>query len=281
MTFFEQSMATGRRYHRGFTLMEILLATAAFAIVLAAMKTVFQGALSLRETTQAVVDRENPRHVAMRLIKRDLEGMIFSGGLLATSIVCQAESAGRVMSDRFQFVTTSGSPIPGYPWGGVQRVEYLLVPSWRGTNVNALDLIRIANRNPLATALEIQPENRLLEGLERMDFRFFDGEVWMEDWDSNNEDMDSPEAVEMSLYFVGNESGGKALTFERPLRLVAPVLTRPGTFPSGEAEELDDGSSAGDESGAGDTGNAGGGQNGQSGQAGAQDGGGAGQGGRG
>ena len=66
--------------------------------------------------------------------------------------------------------------------------------------MNALDLIRIANRNPLATALEIQPENRLVEGLERMDFRFFDGEVWMEDWDSNNEDMDSPEAVEMSLF---------------------------------------------------------------------------------
>ena len=55
-----------------FTLLEILIAVAAFAIVLAAINTVFYSALRLRNSTTAAIERALPMEHALGIIKRDL-----------------------------------------------------------------------------------------------------------------------------------------------------------------------------------------------------------------
>ena len=73
--------STGRG-RRAFTLLELLLATAIFAIVLVAINTVFYSALRLRDRTTAAVAAELPVNQAMAVLRRDLVGAMPPGGTL-------------------------------------------------------------------------------------------------------------------------------------------------------------------------------------------------------
>src|SRR5437879_6245089 len=66
-----------------FTLMEMLLALAVSAIVVAAIGGVFYSALRLRERTAAAVDQAAPLRQALAVIRRDLQGVLPPSGLLA------------------------------------------------------------------------------------------------------------------------------------------------------------------------------------------------------
>src|SRR4030095_10731352 len=59
---------------RAFTLLEILLALAISAIVLAGIGTVFYGAIHLRDRTAAAIEASVPITQALGIIRRDLLG---------------------------------------------------------------------------------------------------------------------------------------------------------------------------------------------------------------
>src|ERR1043165_379946 len=69
-----------------FTLLEILIATAIFAVVLIAMNTVFDAALKLQRTTTRVVENSIPINHAMTVMKGDLRSMLPAGGTFGGSI---------------------------------------------------------------------------------------------------------------------------------------------------------------------------------------------------
>ena len=56
-----------------FTLIEIMIAVAAFAIVLAAINTIFYTALRLRNSTTAAIEKALPMEHALGVIRRDHE----------------------------------------------------------------------------------------------------------------------------------------------------------------------------------------------------------------
>ena len=62
-----------------FTLIEVLLAVAISAVVLAAINTVFFGALHLRMTTSRSLDASLPLEQALTLLRRDLQGAMPPG----------------------------------------------------------------------------------------------------------------------------------------------------------------------------------------------------------
>src|SRR5436309_5204412 len=66
-----------------FTLIEVLIAAAAFAIVLAAINAVFYSALRLRNKTAAALDEALPLQQAVAIIKRDLANIVVPGGTLS------------------------------------------------------------------------------------------------------------------------------------------------------------------------------------------------------
>src|SRR4051794_40270113 len=59
-----------------FTLLELLIATVVFAIVLAAMSGVFYGALRLRNKSTAAVEQAIPMQRALATIKKDLSNLV-------------------------------------------------------------------------------------------------------------------------------------------------------------------------------------------------------------
>src|SRR5882672_5088465 len=144
-------MKIARSFHcrqRGFTLLEILIATVVFAIVLAAMNGVFYGALRLRNKTTESVDASLPPQRALELIKRDLSNLVLPGGTI--SGVFNTTSVSNMMMGQSSpnFYTASGLIDDTSPWAEVQRVTYALVDS-TNRSASGRDLIRATTRNLL------------------------------------------------------------------------------------------------------------------------------------
>src|SRR5688572_6831662 len=119
------------RRTRGFTLIEVLLAVSVFAIVLAAINSVFFGALRLRNRTVESLESALPLRQALSFIQKDLEGIMVPGGRLAGTFTTTIQSmtnntafmGERVTPDIF---TSSGNVGELARWADVQKVAYFL-----------------------------------------------------------------------------------------------------------------------------------------------------------
>jgi len=65
---------------RAFTLMEVLIATVIFSIVLTAINVTFYSAFRLRAKTTRLLEQSMPVNQALSTIKKDLRGILPPGG---------------------------------------------------------------------------------------------------------------------------------------------------------------------------------------------------------
>src|SRR4051812_26961616 len=70
------------RCRKAFTLIEIMLAVAIFAIVLVAINSVFYSALRLRRKASEAIEQSLPIQQTIAIMKRDLQGLVAPGGTL-------------------------------------------------------------------------------------------------------------------------------------------------------------------------------------------------------
>lgn len=230
-----------RRHHResrftGFTLLEILLATAIFAIVLVAINTVFFAGLQLRRRTTEAVEQALPVNRALAILKTDLQNAVPPGGTLsgffragvsAGSSVTGGIAAGNtsgssssttsssaaalssrvsginlpsgVQGGTLDFFTTTGHLTEEEPWGETQQVSYELTEPLEGTNNLGRDLVRVVNRNLLTQVSQIPERERLLSNIEYFELEFYDGLQWRQVWDTTATDTALPLAVRVKL----------------------------------------------------------------------------------
>jgi type II secretion system protein J len=211
---------------RGFTLLELLIATAVAAIVLLAINTTFFGALRLHNTTHEKIDRDLTLQRALGIVRRDLaglmlptggEGIVLAGPLQTTEFSSSVnDPAGERVSP--DFFTNSGKIDGWNPYSEVQKVAYFLAPATDGTNTKTL--VRALTRN-LLPVQESGPDEQhdLLSGVASAEIEFYDGSSWVSDWDSTITST-LPTAIKFRLVMAvganGMETGG-------PLELVIPV----------------------------------------------------------
>jgi type II secretion system protein J len=210
---------------RGFTLLEVLLAVAVFAIVLAAINSVFFAALRLRNKTAEAFETALPLNHALTVLKGDLAGLMHpSGGALAgqlqstfTSNATVAITGERVSPDLY---TCSGIVDDTTPFSEVQKVAYYLaIPT---NNSAGRDLIRLVSRNLLPATTEEPAQQWLLGGVEAMVFQYFDGTQWLNTWDSTTS-SNLPFAVKVQLELTAAASARQA---QAPVELVVPMMVQ-------------------------------------------------------
>jgi type II secretion system protein J len=233
--------------HRAFTLIEILMAVAVFAIVLLAIHGVFYGAVRLRNKTTETLERAVPLQQTLAIIKRDLANVVVPGGTLfgelqttptTTNLQSQASQGlsgfnsasmkGLIVSPAF--CTAARMIDDNSPWGEVERVLYYLTESTNRTV--GKDLVRSVTRNLLPT-LQDQPEDqRLLSGVQDVAFSFYDGTAWQEMWDSTQQPAKLPQAIKVELLLVPEET---AQAPREPITMVVPVWVQARTNQTAQA----------------------------------------------
>jgi len=219
-----------RRTHRdrrAFTLIEVLLAVAIFAIVLVAINTVFYSALRLRQRTAAALGESLPVQQALAILRRDLRGALPPVGVLASSFRNGLVGSGTVQSSGLEFFTTTGTLTDTAPWSEVQKVTYQLTDSLDRSRSRGKDLVRSVTRNLLTTAPEELDEQRLAGNVESLEFWCFNGTDWRNAWDTTLGDTNLPVAVKVRLLLATDNPGD--IRNRQPLEMLVPLTIQART----------------------------------------------------
>jgi len=211
--------------------MEIMLALAISAIVLAGIGGVFYSAVRLRERTMAMLDESVPLQQAFNFIRHDLQGALPPDGgnlPLAGDFKLQALGSGLGQNFRIEFFTTSGAINDNTTWSDIQFVSYELRDSTdRSKNNIGKDLVRSVNRNVLATALLDAQEQPLLSNVQSLEFSCFDGANWRDSWDTSLGDTNLPYAVRVRIQLAGDNGANSRA--QQPFEIVVPVVSQSRT----------------------------------------------------
>ncbi len=223
---------------RAFTLIEVILALAIFAIVLVAINTAFFAALRLRQHTSEAVENAIPLTRVLSLLRRDLQNAVPPGGVLmgdfrsagpsgtATSKGAPSSIAGGQYGG-LDFFTTTGALSDEAPWGDVQEVNYQLMDPLDKAHYYGKDLVRSVTRNLLAISTQSADVQRLLSNVDSLDFFYWDGTQWRDTWDTSAGDTNLPLAVRVRLQMaVDPAAGGRP---PEPLRMVVLLEAQSST----------------------------------------------------
>jgi type II secretion system protein J len=220
-------LAVGWRPCAGFTLLEMLLALAVSAIVLAAIGGVLFSAIRLRERTIALLDESVPLYRAITFLRRDLQGALPPGGMMAGDFKVGALNSANGASVGIQFTTTTGVLRDDLPWGDVQEVTYELRDPVIRTNGAGKDLIRTISRNLLSTSTLDYNEQWLLGNVESLQFTCFDGGNWRELWDTSLTETNLPNAIRVQIQLVADETVD--IRNRQPIELLVPLTIQSRT----------------------------------------------------
>lgn len=213
---------------RGFTLIEVLLAVAVFAIVLGAINTVFFAALRLRNKVSDAYEAALPVQQAIGIIKRDLAGIMvpagqFSGALQTTPTTVDNTSGATVVAGLRvspDIYTCTGLVDDTSPFAEVQKVAYYLADPTN--NTAGKDLIRSITRNLLPARSEQPVEQWLMSGVESMAFLYFDGTTWADTWDSVAT-TNLPMAIKVQ---ISRATEQKNISTLAPIEFIVPIMVQ-------------------------------------------------------
>jgi general secretion pathway protein J len=215
----------------GFTLLELLVATMMFAIVIGALYSVSYGALKMREKAYATFEEELPIRYVIPVIRRDLAGALVPAGVLAGPLLGEKSEEGDRRLDRLEIYASTGVIDGKYPWADVQKVKYSLADPENATEGGGKDLVRAVTRNLLYESEEEIEEQHLLTGVQSLELDYYDGEAWQDAWDSTTKENALPIAARVRITFT---DAGPAERKRSPLEMMIPIAAKaPTTQESG------------------------------------------------
>jgi prepilin-type N-terminal cleavage/methylation domain-containing protein len=229
---------SGHTDRSGFTLIEVLLAMAISAIVLAAIGGVFFSAFRLRDRTAALLDESAPVYQAVSFLRRDLLGALPPGGLLAGDFRCgtgtgigmgsgastgagSGASSGLSQNLSLQFSTTTGLINSDLPTCDIQEIVYELRDAGSGAGRGNKQLIRSVARNVLTSGILETDDQPLLSNVESVEFACYDGYQWRDTWDTSLSDTNLPTAVRIRVQLAGGNLPGQG--GREPVEMVFPL----------------------------------------------------------
>jgi general secretion pathway protein J len=211
-----------------FTLIEVMIALAVFAIVMAAINGIFWGALRLRNKTVASIDATLQPSRALGIIRNDLENIVPPGGKFFTTFTTTVPSTnsavGTLMSmmpgqNSPEFTTSNALIDDSSNWGDIQRVSYQVANSTNGGYGQVL--YRNVTRNLLPSLAMAGEQQVILTGVQSIYFYYHDGQQWKQTWDSTNEVYRLPRALKVEIQMASEERGRQA---PPPYEMIVPLI---------------------------------------------------------
>ena len=150
-----------------------------------------------------------------------------------------------------EFHTTTGVIRDYTVWPDLQRVQYLLLdPLTLNRNGNqGKDLVRSVTRNLLGDLEEIPDDQRLLSGVHSLGILYYDGEIWVDTWDSEQQDPAVPKAVRVTIGLMPEQE--PKYRERLPIELVVPISVKTFNTESEEDEGGEESTDGGEGNGEG------------------------------
>ena len=198
---------TMRTERRTFTLLELLAALAISAVLLSALLGALRAVLTIRERADEAVTADVPASSALNRIGTDLRNIVAPGSTLSGAFVGNKIETPGGRQDTLEFATAANSPRDGVFGADIVRVGYEVSAEASATAENVL--LRSLHRNLLAQVADPAEESILLRGVQTLSFAYYNGEVWVDSWDSSLADNQLPKAVEVTLALASRRQDGE------------------------------------------------------------------------
>jgi general secretion pathway protein J len=187
-------------YSRGFTLLEVLVASTILSLVLAALYSVFSQTLTSKRLVEERVARARTARVVLLRMSEDLQSA-FPPGVNDARFVSETRRTRTFPDDALSFLSlTRVSLANRNPEGDLCEIGYALEPD--PVKPTERQLIRRMSFALSPTRNRADETVPLLLRVQGLRFRFFDGRIWHDDWGHENTQNTLPQAVEVGLYLA-------------------------------------------------------------------------------
>ena len=178
---------------RGFTLLEMVVATTMVAVLAGSLYASLYTALKARRQALGLCDDIRRVHAALDFLQADLEAAVVPNGVLAGEF--HAVAPDQASSDEaFLSFHAAASEPGGAGASGICLVEYSLEPSSDGPDKL---LVRRATRNLLAPQQTEPAPEIICRDVQQVALSYFDTTAWQQEWSSADQDNVLPKAVEI------------------------------------------------------------------------------------
>jgi len=229
-------MAARARQSAGFTLLELLVAMSLMVVVAGALYTSLYTGFKARRSALAAVEPTAQAINAIELLKQDLIGIIPIDGALSESFIGTSSRTGKGEdADYVAFYTTQVYADEDELAGGVGKIELELEEDTDEDREN-YRLVRKITRN-LLSPRDVDPEEQVLcRNVTSLNLRYFDGDSWLDAWDSTADANSLPVAVEVEIQVAYEVSGGTKTQKRQTRHLVQSFAIPCGGEALAEAE---------------------------------------------
>jgi len=208
------------RQSAGFTLLELLVAMSLMVVVAGSLFTALHTGFTARRSALAAVEPTSQALNAIELLKQDIIGVIPIDGALAESFIGASGRDGEGMdADYVAFYTTQVYGDEDELIGGVGKIELELEEDTDDDREN-YRLMRKITRN-LLSPRDVDPEEQVLcRNVTSLNLRYFDGDSWLDTWDSTADANSLPLAMEVEIQVAYRVEGGVKTQKNQTRRLV-------------------------------------------------------------
>jgi prepilin-type N-terminal cleavage/methylation domain-containing protein len=205
------------RQLKAFTLLELLVAMSLMVVTAACLYTALYTGFRARRSALSAVEPTVLAINAVELLKQDIYGVLPPGDALAGAFL-GTDSTGLkgVDTDSLEFYTTHIYADNDHPVGGLGKIELLLEEDTDENRTN-YKLLRKVTTNLLSPRGVDPDEQVLCRNVKALDMRYFDGESWLDEWDSTADANSLPLAVEIEVTIAGSTINGAGESQERRL----------------------------------------------------------------
>ncbi|MBI3303657.1 MAG: prepilin-type N-terminal cleavage/methylation domain-containing protein [Deltaproteobacteria bacterium] len=182
---------------RGFTLLEVLVASAILSLVLAALYGVFSRTLASKRLAEERAARARAARIVLLRLGEDLRATV-PPTTSGVRFIGETRRSGAFREDSLSFASVAHSLLTNASLeGDLCEIGYTLLPDpvvpTQRQLVRRVTLDLAADRNLAADAYP------LLERVRGLRFRFFDGRNWRDEWGRDETQNKLPSAVEVGL----------------------------------------------------------------------------------
>jgi len=230
-------MACRRAKQEAFTLLELLVAMTLMVVAASCLYSALYTGFKARRSALSAVEPTALAINAIELLKQDIYGVLPPTGVLAGAFLgIDSIGANGMDSDSLEFYTTHIYADENHPTGGLGKIELALEEDTDDDREN-YRLVRRVTSN-LLPPRTIEAEDQVLcRNVTSLNLSYFDGEGWVEEWDSTADANSLPLAVQIDIKIANRTISGTSVPQER--RLVQSFAMPCGVWAKQEEENPD------------------------------------------